>query len=65
MKYICNRCDKVIQEHDTTIHYTMGSNGLEIVAVCQQCLEKYLEIRKGDVDRKEDENERMKMKRKW
>jgi len=65
MRYICNRCDKVIQENDTTIHYNKGSNGIEIVAVCPQCLEKYLKIRKGDADRKEDENERMKMKRKW
>ena len=65
MKYICNKCDKVVQEHDVTIHYSKDSNGFEIVAVCQQCLEKYLEIRKGDTDRKEDENERMKMDRKW
>ena len=65
MKYICNRCGKVIQEHDVTIHYTKGSDGLEIVAVCQLCLEKYLEKTKGDAYRKKDENERMKMKRKW
>jgi hypothetical protein len=48
-----------------TIHYTKGSNGLEIVAVCKLCLEKYLENRKGDTYRKAEENERMKMKRKW
>jgi hypothetical protein len=48
-----------------TIHYTKGSNGLEIVAVCKLCLEKYLEKTKGDTYRKKDENERMKMKRKW
>jgi len=65
MKYICNRCGKVIQEHDVTIHYTKGSDGLEIVAVCQLCLEKYLEKTKGDAHRKKDENERIKMKRKW
>jgi len=65
MKYICNRCGKVIQEHDVTIHYTKGFDGLEIVALCQQCLEKYMEKTKGDAYRKKDENERMKMKRKW
>ena len=65
MKYICNRCGKVIQEHDVTIHYTKGSDGLEIVAICQLCLEKYQENIKEDTYRKKDENERMKMKRKW
>ena len=65
MKYICNRCGKVIQEHDVTIHYTKGSDGLEIVAVCKLCLKKYSEKTKGDTHRKKDENERMKMKRKW
>jgi hypothetical protein len=65
MKYICNKCEKVVQEHDVTIHYTKSSNGFEIVAVCQQCLEKYIEKRKGDTNRKKDENERMKMERKW
>jgi len=65
MKYICNRCGKVIQEHDVTIHYTKDSDGLEIVAVCQLCLKKYLEKTKGDAYRKKDENERMKIKRKW
>lgn len=65
MKYICNRCGKVIQEHDVTIHYTKGSDGLEIVAVCQQCLEKYLEDKKEDTYRKKDQDERMKIKRKW
>jgi hypothetical protein len=65
LKYICNQCGKVIQEHDITIHYTKGSDGLEIVAVCQLCLEKYLENKKEDNYRKEDETERMEMKRKW
>jgi hypothetical protein len=65
MKYICNECGKVIQEHDVTIHYTKGSDGLEIVAVCQLCLEKYLEKIKGNANTKSDENERMKMERKW
>ena len=65
MRYICNICGDVVQEHDITIHYDKGSNGFEIVAICHQCLDKYLEIRKGDTNRKEDENERMKMKRKW
>ena len=65
MKYICNKCDKVVQEHDVTIHHKKSSNGFEIVAICQQCLEKYMDKRKGDTNRKEDENERKKMERKW
>jgi len=59
MKYICSRCAKVFQADDITIHYTTGDNGLEIVAICPSCLERYLE------NRKEDENERRKMIRKW
>jgi DNA-directed RNA polymerase subunit RPC12/RpoP len=65
MKYICNRCAKVFQADDITIHYKTGDNGLEIVAICQLCLEKYLEKTKVTTDRKEDENERRKMIRKW
>jgi len=65
LKYICNGCGKVIQEQDVTIHYTKGSDGLEIVAFCQLCLEKYLENTKVDAYRKKDENERMRMERKW
>ena len=65
MKYICNRCGKVIQEHDLTAHYTKDSDGLEIVAVCKLCLEKYLEKTEGDAYRKKDENERIKIKREW
>ena len=65
MNYICNKCDNVVQEHDVTIHYKKGSSGIGIVAVCKHCLEKYLETRKGKTDRKEDEDERMKMERKW
>jgi len=45
------------------IHYTKGSEGLEIVAVCQICLEKYLEKTKVDTDKKDEDTERM--KRKW
>jgi len=65
MKYICNGCSEIIQEHDVTIHYAKGSDGLEIVAICQQCLEKYLQKTKEDTNRKKDENERMRMERKW
>jgi len=65
MRYICNQCGEVIQEHDVTIHYTKGSNGLEIIAICQLCLEKYLEKTKVDTDKKDEDTERMKMKRKW
>jgi len=55
MKYIFNRCAKIFQGDDVTIHYTTGDNGLEIVAFCPSCLEKYLEKTKGDTNRKEDE----------
>jgi predicted RNA-binding protein with PUA-like domain len=65
MKYICNRCGNVTQEHDVIIHYTKGSDGLEIVAICQMCLDDYLEKTKVDTNRKDENNERMKMKRKW
>ena len=65
MKYICNKCGKVFQADDITLHYTTGENGLEIVAVCPSCLERYLDKTKVKTDIKEDENERMKMKRKW
>ena len=65
MRYICNRCDKIVQEHDVIIHYTMGSNGLEIVAICQSCIDDYLEKTKVNTNRKIDNAERMKMKRKW
>ena len=65
MKYVCNRCAKVFQANDITIHYTKGSDGLEIVAICQLCLEGYLGKTKVDTDRKDDDAERVKMKRKW
>jgi predicted RNA-binding protein with PUA-like domain len=65
MKYLCNRCGKVIQDHDVIIHYTKGFDGLEIVAICQLCLDDYLEKTKVDTDRKDEDAERMKMKRKW
>ena len=65
MKYICNRCGKVIQEHNVTIHYTTGDNGLEIVAICQLCVDDYMEKTKVKTNRKTDNAERMKMKRKW
>ncbi len=55
MKYIFNRCAKIFQGDDVTIHYTTGDNGLEIVAFCPSCLEKYLEKTKGDTNRKEHE----------
>ena len=65
MKYVCNRCGKVIQEHDVTIHYTKDLDGLEIVAICQMCLDDYLEKTKVDTDIKDEDTERMEMKRKW
>ena len=65
MKYICSRCGKVFQADDITLHYTTGENGLEIVAICPSCLERYVGKTKVDADIKEDDAERMKMKRKW
>ena len=65
MKYICNRCGKVFQADDMTIHYMTGNNGVGIVAICHLCLDKYLEKTKIETDRKEDEDERMKMQMKW
>lgn len=65
MRYICNNCSKVIPENDVTIHYTKGSSGLEIVAICQLCIDSYLEKTKADTYRKDEDTERMKMKRKW
>ena len=65
MKYICNRCGNVTQEQDVIIHYTKGSDGLEIVAICQMCLDEYLEKTKLNADTKSDEDERGKMVRKW
>ena len=63
MKYICNRCGKVFQAEDITIHYTTGDNGLEIVAICKLCLDEYLEKTKVNTDRTDEDTERM--KRKW
>jgi len=65
MKYICNICGKIIQEHDVTINYKKGSNGLEIVAICQLCLDHYLDKTMVETGRKDEDAERMKMKRKW
>jgi len=65
MKYVCNRCSKVFQADDMTIHHITGNNGLEIVAVCPSCLEKYLEKTRGATDQKEDDLERGKMPMKW
>jgi len=65
MKYICSRCAKVFQADDMTIHYKTGNKGLEIVAICQSCLDDYLEKTKVNTDIREDENERREMKRKW
>jgi hypothetical protein len=65
MKYICNTCGTVTQEHDVTIHHAKRSNGFEIVAICQMCLESYLEKIKADTEKKDEETERMEMKRKW
>jgi hypothetical protein len=65
MKYICNRCGNVFQADDITMHYMIGDNGLEIVAICPLDLEKYLEKTKAATEQKEDDFERKKMKMKW
>jgi hypothetical protein len=65
MKYICNKCGNVIQDHDVTIHYLKDSNGLDIVVICQLCLDDYLEKIMIDDGRKVEDAERKKMKRKW
>ena len=65
MKYICNKCGKVFQAEDITIHYITGDTGLEIVAICKSCLDGYLQKTKLDVNRKDEDAERMKMERKW
>jgi DNA-directed RNA polymerase subunit RPC12/RpoP len=65
MKYVCNRCSKVFQADDVTIHYMTGNNGLEIVAICPSCLEKYLGKTKDATEQKEDDIERRKMPMKW
>lgn len=65
MKYICNRCSRVQQADDITIHHITGPNGLEIIALCPSCLETYLAKTKVDTFRKDDDTERRKMDRKW
>ncbi|MDG6228701.1 MAG: hypothetical protein QCH96_01895 [Candidatus Thermoplasmatota archaeon] len=65
MRYICNQCGTVIQEHNVTTHYKTGPNGLEIVAICQLCLAEYLEKEKVDTDRKGEDTELKKIVRKW
>ena len=58
MKYVCSRCGKVFQADDIIIHYTTGDNGLEIVAVCPSCLERYLDKTKIGAGRNEEDVER-------
>lgn len=65
MKYVCNRCGKIFQADDITIHYSTGDKGLEIIAICPSCLERYLGKIKVDTDRKDEDAERMKMNSKW
>jgi len=65
MKYICNQCGKVFQADDITIHYTKDNTGLEIVSICQYCLDDYLEKTKLKKDIKDEDAERRKMIRKW
>ena len=64
MKYLCNKCGKVFQAEDITIHYTTGEKGLEIITICKFCIDEYLQKTKLDADRKDEDAERMKIKRK-
>ncbi len=57
MKYIFNRCAKIFQGDDITIHYTTRGKGFEIVAFYPSCLEKYLEKTKGNINRREEDIE--------
>jgi len=65
MKYVCNPCGKIFQADDITIHYVTGNKGLEIVAICTSCLEKYLGKINKATAQNEDDVERKKMKMKW
>lgn len=65
MKYMCNRCSRVLQADDITIHYTTNVNGLEIIALCPTCLEAYLTKTKTDTDKKEEDVQRRKIESKW
>jgi hypothetical protein len=65
MKYICNQCTNIFEADDITIHYKTGEKGLEIASICQCCLDEYLKKLKVDDNKKIDNNERMKMKRRW
>ena len=65
MKFICNKCAQVFQAEDITIHYTTSDNVLENNAIFQLYLNTYLEKTQVDTDSKDEDTERMKMKRKW
>jgi len=65
MKYVCNRCTKVFQADDITIHYIKDVNGFEIIAICPSCLEGYLGKVNEDTKQEENEVERNKIPRKW
>jgi len=65
MKYICNQCSNVFEADDITIHYKTGEKGLEIKSICQFCLDGYLKESKLATNKKIDDNERIKMKRRW
>lgn len=65
MKYVCNLCLGVFQADDITIHYKKDPNGFDIIAICTSCLKKYMDKMKVDIEKIEEDAERMKMKRKW
>jgi len=40
MKYICNRCAKVFQDYDITIHYTTDDNCFNKTGILGRLLRK-------------------------
>ncbi|MDH7506655.1 MAG: hypothetical protein QHH15_02550 [Candidatus Thermoplasmatota archaeon] len=65
MKFVCNLCLGVFQAEEITVHYKKDSNGLNIIAICPSCLNKYMDKIKVDTQKNEEDAERMKMKMKW
>ena len=65
MKYICNQCANVFEENDIIIHYKTGEKGLEIVSICQCCLDQYMKKLELNSNKKIENDFRNKIKRKW
>ncbi len=65
MKHICNQCTNVFEADDITIHYKTGEKGLEIATICKLCLDEYMKKLKSNNNKRIEDNERMKIERKW